>query len=237
MKAALPASLRMSLRARHRDFVFWKAMMRFIRDPAAAIASGSNVISDLKYGWGNEGWSAPEDYLISCLRHALTCNGPILECGSGLTTILVGVIAQKHNNAMWSLEHLQEWCERVDTYLKKYRIDSVRILMGPLKNYADYSWYDPPMDLMPDRFALIICDGPPGGTRGGRYGLAPVLGERLKPGCVILLDDATREQETEIAVRWGVELCASYETIWSSRPFIRMTLLDKSEDSELLKGT
>jgi hypothetical protein len=212
-------------------------MRQFIRDPADTIASKSNVISDLIYGWGNEGWSAPEEYLISCLRNALTCNGPILECGTGLTTILVGVIAQKHNNAMWSLEHLQEWGDRVEKYLKRYRIDSLRVSVRALKNYADYSWYDPPLDLMPDSFALIICDGPPGGTRGGRYGLAPILGERLRPGCVILLDDAAREQEKEIAARWSVELCASYETIWSRKPFIRMALLDKREkDPGLLKG-
>ena len=237
MKPVLPASLRMFLRARHRDFVFWTAMRRFTRNPEAAMSAGSSVIANLIYGWGNEGWSAPEEYLISCIRTALTCNGPTLECGAGLTTILVGVIAQKRNNAMWSLEHLQEWGERVEKYLKRYRIDSVRVSIGALKNYADYSWYDPPLDLMPDHFALIICDGPPGGTRGGRYGLAPILREKLKPGCVILLDDAAREQETKIAARWGVELCASYETIGSRRPFIMMTLLDKREDSGLLKGT
>ena len=109
--------------------------------------------------------------------------------------------------------------------------------MGALKNYSDYSWYDPPLDLMPDNFALIIYDGPPGDGRGGRYGLAPILAKRLKPGCVILLDDAAREQETEIAVRWSVELCARYETVWVRKPFIRMTLLDKrEEDPGLLKG-
>jgi hypothetical protein len=216
----------MFLRARHRDFVFWRAMRRFIGNPEVALAAGSNVIPDFIYGWGNEGWSAPEEYLKNCLRNALTCGGPILECGTGLSTILVGVIAQKHNNAMWSLEHRQEWGERVDTYLKKYRIDSVRIFVGPLKHYANYSWYDPPLDLMPDSFALIICDGPPGDTRGGRYGLAPQLREKLKPGCVILLDDAKREQEIEIAARWSVELCASCEIIWSSNPYIKMTLMD-----------
>jgi len=238
VKTGLPTSLRMFLRARHRDYVFRRAMRRFVRHPEAAMVSDSNVISDLIYGWGNEGWSAPKEFLIDCLRNALTCNGPILECGSGLTTILIGVIAQKCDNAMWSLEHLQEWGERVEKYLKRYRIDSVRVSVGALKNYADYFWYDPPLDLIPDNFALVICDGPPGDTRGGRYGLAPVLGDRLRPGCVILLDDAVREDETEIAARWSVELCASYETIRSDRPFIRMALLDRREEGPgSVKGT
>ena len=38
---------------------------------------------------------------------------------------------------------------------------------------------------------------PPGSTRGGRYGLLTVLGERLAPGCTILLDDAGRPDERE----------------------------------------
>lgn len=157
----MPAASRRFLRIRHRDFVFGRAMNRFLRNPEAALASGSRVVPDLIYGWGSD-WSALDEYLTACVSHALICNGPILECGSGLTTILVGAIAKKRNNTMWSLEHLPEWAERVNKYTRKYDIDSVHISVRPLKDYRDFTWYDPPLDSMPDSFALVICDGPPG---------------------------------------------------------------------------
>jgi hypothetical protein len=58
---------------------------------------------------------------------------------------------------------------------------------------------------MPLEFRLVICDGPPGATAGGRYGLLPVLGERLAAEATILLDDSDREGEAEVLQRWMAE--------------------------------
>jgi hypothetical protein len=80
---------------------------------------------------------------------------------------------------------------------------------------------------MPDSFPLVVCDGPPGSTKGGRYGLVPIMREWLKPGCVILLDDAGREQERAIARRWEAELGASSETLGSIKPYIEMTVMGR----------
>jgi len=71
---------------------------------------------------------------------------------------------------------------------------------------------------------MVICDGPPGATKGGRYGLVPVMKDRLRTGSFILLDDAAREQEQEIARRWMSELDASIETIGDAKPYISLTL-------------
>jgi hypothetical protein len=226
-KAALPLRLRRYLRARHRDLVFRRAMRRYLRDPEAALAPGSAVMPDLVYGWGNNLWSALEEYLTACVRGAMHADGPILECGSGLTSIVVGAIAQRTGNTMWSLEHNPEWSQRVQGCLRRYRIDAVRLFTAPLRDYPDFTWYDPPLDRMPDKFALVVCDGPPYVTRGGRYGLAPVVGDRLMPGCVILLDDAGRQEEREIAGRWEAELGATSEILGDRKPYARMTVLDE----------
>jgi hypothetical protein len=198
-------------------------MERFLKNPEAALAPESGLVPRLIYGWGND-WSAFDEYLIDCLRHALVCKGPILECGSGLTTILVGVIAKKRDNTLWSLEHLPEWGERVTRQIREYGLDSVHLSVRPLKDYPEFTWYDPPLDSMPRKFALVVCDGPPGGTRGGRYGLAAIMNDKLDPGCVILLDDAAWETQQKDAARWGLELGGDYETLGSKKPYIRMIL-------------
>ncbi|HLE56726.1 MAG TPA: hypothetical protein VJB15_06565, partial [Rhodothermia bacterium] len=113
----------------------------------------------------------------------------------------------------------------------KYGVDSVHLSVRPLKDYPDFTWYDPPLDSMPDSFALVICDGPPGGTRGARYGLASIMNTRLRPGCVILLDDAAWETQQNTAARWSAELRATYATLGSRKPYIRMTLTDGRGES------
>jgi len=112
---------------------------------------------------------------------------------------------QKSGNTIWSLEHSQAWGDRTKSYLHKYNINSACLCIKPLKDYGEFSWYDPPFDSMPDKFDMVICDGPPKVTKGGRYGLLPIMRKRLKPNSIILLDDAGREQEQAIFTRWKNE--------------------------------
>jgi predicted O-methyltransferase YrrM len=203
-------------------------MKRFLVDPGGCSYPGSPILSDLIYGWGNESWSALDEYLADCISSALVLSGPILECGSGLSTILVGVVAKRRGQHHWALEHDPEWAARVKRYLSKYKLDLTLIYTHPLRDYGWFCWYEPPLELMADSFALVICDGPPGSTKGGRYGLVSIMRERLRPGCVILLDDAAREQERMIASKWQRELHASIELRGTKKPFIRMTILDST---------
>ena len=135
-----------------------------------------------------------------------------------------GPLQKNEAKSYWVLEHTPEWATKSPKILRRYKLDSVVLCVKPLKDYGDFCWYDAPLESMPGGFALVVCDGPPGCTKGGRYGLVPIMRERLKPGCVILLDDAGREQELAIARRWEVELGASFTILGSAKPHIKMTV-------------
>lgn len=160
------------------------------------------MLQNLSLGWGNDGYAANIDYLEEVAKGAAATNGPILECGSGLTTLLLGMLAGRRGIAVRSLEHSAVWQQRIASLLTKNDIANVEVLSAPLRDYGDFSWYDPPLPKLPDSFQLVVCDGPPGQTKGGRYGLLPVVGERLRAGAVIVLDDADRPGELELVNRW-----------------------------------
>jgi hypothetical protein len=98
------------------------------------------------------------------------------------------------------------------------------VLDSPLGQYGEFDWYCPNMETLPDRFSVVTCDGPPGDTLGGRYGLVPVMHHHLRSGSVILLDDAEREHEQEVAKRWEAELPAKAIWIDGRKPFIRLVV-------------
>lgn len=160
---------------------------------------------DLITGWSNEGFAANLEYLEAVAEHALETKGPVLECGSGVTTILMGILCGKRNIGVWSLEHYDEWRQRVAGVLAENDIAGVHVCAAPLIEYGEFVWYDPPLAQLPETFSLVICDGPPGTIKGGRYGLLPVLGDRLRVGATILLDDAGRPGEAELIRRWENE--------------------------------
>lgn len=220
----LPPQARQWLRRTYDALRFDAALKRFMADPRAAAAPGSALLNELISAWGNTGWSAQHEYLRMCIGDALVSTGPTLECGSGLTTLLLGVVAQLRGREHWALEHLAHWSAKVGRCLARQRLHAVKLCTAPLRSYGAYVWYDPPLSQMPSHFALVVCDGPPADTPGGRYGMVPVMRDHLAPGCVILLDDAVREQERAIARRWQATLGASHQIIGSDKPFIRMVL-------------
>jgi hypothetical protein len=160
-------------------------------------------VSLLRYAWNNDKFSADVDYLMAVAREAERVRGPILECGSGITTLLLGIIAQRRGIEVCTFEHDAKWWAAAKGVLDRCQIHSVRVLQTPLRSYGEFDWYTAPEGL--PSFDLVICDGPPGSTRGGRHGLLPVMRSRLGEGCTILLDDAHRPEERSILSRWTSE--------------------------------
>lgn len=212
------------LLAVHRSMILGSALHELARDPEAALDDDSKVLADLVYGWNNDSWSAETDLLRGCIQEALGIVGPILECGSGLTTLVLGVVAQRTGNRVLTLEHMSEWARRVRVRLERHRIDSVQILESPLIEHGGFSWYEPPLEAMSTTFGLVVCDGPPAQTPGGRYGLIPVMRNCFKAGAVILLDDAEREAEQTTASRWSEELRCQCELRGARKPYFRLVL-------------
>ncbi len=164
-----------------------------------------STLADLRSAWGNVSYSADLDYLEKLMARAVETNSPILECGSGLTTILLGIISGRRGVEVWTFEHDPEWHSMVSQALEKYSIKNVHNCLTPLRNFGEFEWYDPPLKELPFNFGLVVCDGPPGKILGGRYGMLPIVGDRLLPGSIVLLDDAARPIESNTLSRWEKE--------------------------------
>ena len=221
MIANLARPIRQQLRSIHCRLVLQRALLKLRQDPEKCLSPSSSVISDLNYGWQHSGWSASDTFLRGCVREALLSKGSILECGSGLTTLALGVIADVRGVSVLSLEQDEAWANRVRQIASANGIRSVAVHQAPLKDYGGYSWYTMPNERLSKRFSLVICDGPPGDTNGGRYGLFPVAHHTFRDDCVILLDDAIREDEQAIARRWQAEFPLACRAIGEERPFFR----------------
>ena len=208
LKRLIPRSVKRAVRRTYERALAKQVFRRAMRELKAlpeGVKPTRSLLSDLQSGWGNESFAARTDYLEEVAARALAARGPILECGSGLTTILLGWLAGRRGIETWSLEHMPDWHARMSTTLQRYNIPNSHISLAPLREYSEFSWYDPPLTNLPASFYLVICDGPPGTTPGNRYGLLPVLGDRFHRDSVILLDDSNRPAEEAVLNRWSTE--------------------------------
>jgi len=155
VRAVLPKPVRQRLRQAHRTFLLNRSVHRFVRLPQDADPPDS-LWRDMVYGRSNEGWSAGNEYLAAVLRHARTGAGPVLECGSGLSTLVLGLALRHRARAVWSLEHDPFWAERMSALLRSYGVETVDLYAAELRSYGWYAWYQPPLDRMPSDFALVV---------------------------------------------------------------------------------
>jgi predicted O-methyltransferase YrrM len=224
-RAVVPRRAKRYLRERRRRAQFDEAMHRLARsDPLSSGNFPAGLAHQLVVGWANEKMSASEEFLQAIFRYAGESKGPILECGSGLSTLVLGLAAKRNRQRVWSLEDDPFWASVVRAALTRFDIRNVEVCESPLRNYGDFEWYDPPKQRLATEYSLVICDGPQGTTPGGRYGLLPVLGSHLRTGCVILLDDATRAGEQQVLARWQDEMHVSHEVFGSTKPFARLLM-------------
>lgn len=187
----------------HRALVLRKSLAR-----ARDFLEGSGNLPEglgarLSYGWGNEGWAAKPLLLEFLLKELRGFKGTAVECGSGLSSALLSLANASNGTRSVSLEHHREWFDLVGSRLRKLKLDDSGLAFAPLTSYQGFDWYEEhPMLSGLQPFHLVLCDGPPASTPGGRYGLMPRMFSRLAPGALVIVDDSQRPEETRMIARW-----------------------------------
>jgi Methyltransferase domain len=229
VKELVPLRVRKAAREREHAWRVSRALSRGVKGLRERPWGSETIWRDLAVGWDNERWSAGPEYLDAVAAAALGEQGPILECGSGITTLVLATISEYTGSQVLTLEQDERCFELVRSRLRRLGLEA-DVRLTPLRSYGEYDWYDiDPADL--HAFSLVVCDGPPGATRGGRFGLLPVLRERLLPGCAILVDDAARPAEQEILRRWSHDVSLRF-TVRGERPFAVVELAGSGGPSQ-----
>jgi Methyltransferase domain len=200
--------VRDAVRASHQRRLLRGSLSRLERCIRAGDMPGTLLLERLVRGWGNEAWSADSPLLTAMLEWLPKTSGTIAECGSGLSTLVLGLAARASGRLVISLEHDPEWAVRFERSAPEYLRGAVDLCITPIQSYGDFDWYSLEGVQLPADIGFVVCDGPPGGTRGGRFGLGPILTPCLAPRCIVLLDDTQRTSEHDIMLRWCAEFGA-----------------------------
>lgn len=165
----------------------------------------------LMLAWGNIGYAAGFSYLRHMSQKVLGSSGAILECGSGVSTLLIASLTHSARTEVLVLENSDVWHRFMSQVIDALGYDHVKVVYAPLVEYEDFAWYEVGETGLSKPIRLVVCDGPPGKTKGGRYGLLPVMRQYLADNCTVLLDDTHRQAERNIIEEWSdiTELSAS----------------------------
>ncbi len=135
--------------------------------------------------WGNPGWTADAGFLLEVASAVRSRPGPVLDCGSGLSTVVCATLAARHGATVWSLEQDRRWYEYMCRVIVALGLDNVRLSYTPLRSYADFAWFDLGTIELPPHFSTVSCDGP----AVLRSAFPSELYEAWRVGVVIVLKD------------------------------------------------
>jgi len=200
-----------ALRKCAREYLHQRAVRRALKPLRANGKLTIAEIAAFHTAWGNVGFAADRDYLSHLLRLLSTANAPVLECGSGGTTLLANEIGLRRGFKIYSLEQDPEWAQPVQRALTGR--SAVTIFDSPLRTFGGYHWYDVRQTLpLPAHFALVICDGPYISESLGepsysawRYGVLPWFKQTDRTFDALLLDDVNDKRAPAILDRWKRE--------------------------------
>jgi predicted O-methyltransferase YrrM len=152
-------------------------------------------------------WAASPDVLLTLLHHAKQSNPKtILDLGSGMSTLVLAKSAPAAK--VISIDNSAEFAQKTREMLAVHGIVNAEVRVAPLKTHASgVDWYDVSQLADISDIDLLFVDGPPGSKndRARHPALTECL-SKLSPRAVVVIDDAGREGEKDMAQEFAKAL-------------------------------
>jgi len=160
------------------------------------------------------GWAASPDVIRFLVRDILARKPRlVVECGSGASSIWLGLALRRHGGRLVSLEHDQAYAQMSTEMVTAYGLaETVDVRFAPLTDFAvagksgtsaGQPWYDLAAVRDLSGIDLLFVDGPPGDVAPeSRYPALAALLEACSADVMIVLDDADRPEERSTVARW-----------------------------------
>jgi len=191
-------------------------------------------LSRLGQLWGDDAMADRVPYVRGCIAEAARSNGPILQCGGNLASILLGIIchqAQLPRKHLWVLEHDLHWAGVIRSWLERYEIGNAHVISAPAEQYDGFVWYVLDRKRLPAGFALVLCDASAALPSSAR-GVVERIHDRLDDRCVLLARNARRPRDIKSLSDWARTQRAPCVIQDAAEPYVKIALRAQRPDAD-----
>jgi hypothetical protein len=210
----------------------WAYRRQYRLDRAIRAARASNpgplpdiLVAEICETWGDPALNGADGFLTVCLDYASRATGPILQCGAGLQTLLLGLAAERSGVHLWTLEHQPHAANSARSWLQQYEVANAHVITAAADFMEDSVGYVVDVARLPGNFALVICDGSSAVPSSARSLLTRV-GDRLDPQGTVLVHHVKRRRDAEFLTQWAKGQGASMVLKGKTDPFVKIAMRD-----------
>lgn len=165
------------------------------------------------------GWALSPDLALMLRNHVLNKKpNKVIEFGCGSSTVVIAqALREVGKGSLVSIESSREYAEKTAEMLAKNSLSSwVDIVVSQINETEcevrelneKFKWYDietlKKAGILDHQYDFLFVDGPPGSIcKMSRYPALPFLINNISKDALIVLDDARREDEVQIAEEWS----------------------------------
>lgn len=206
-----------------RQHGFDRCIQRIVHGQEQPI-SGS-LIAEAFAHWGDPLSASDESYLRSCLSEIAATNGAILQCGAGLSTLVLGALchgSKTKGHQLWCLEHDRHWANTLRSWLTEYRVANTHVIHSRAQMFEGYAWYSVDTARLAKSYALVLCEGVRASPRGALGALRRLEG-RLASSFVLLARDAGQAAELKLLKSWAEANDAKFVLVDRQEGFVKIS--------------
>lgn len=188
------------------------------------IAATERLAAQLFAHWGDPLQQADERFLRSVLAEARAADGAILQCGSSLTTLILGSICDQDEapkKQLWCLEADPHWASIMRSWLTEYQVSSAHVIHSAAKLFKNYVWYSLDPARLAREYHLVICDGNRASVKGA---VATVhrIADRLAQRFVILIRNVRSAADIRELAAWAKTRDATCVLVDKAEGFVKI---------------
>ncbi|MCB1685245.1 MAG: hypothetical protein KDI31_12190, partial [Pseudomonadales bacterium] len=184
-----------------------------------------SLIAEAFAQWGDPLSASDEGYLRSCLAEVSATSGAILQCGAGLSTLVLGAICHGSNtkgHQLWCLEHDRHWASTIRSWLTEYRVANTHVIHSRAQMFEGYTWYSVDTARLAKTYSLVLCEGVRASPRGA-FGALRRLEGHLASSFVMLARDAGQAADLKLLKSWADANEAKFVLVDRQEGFVKIS--------------
>ncbi len=218
------ATLRARASALARQYRLDRALRRAL-EPAPGLID-ERLIEEICDAWGSPESYAVDGHLRALLAEVPKAHGHVLQCGAGLTTVLLAVALAHRGVHLWALESNAQSAAAVRSWLAQYELNQAHVVTARAEIGRAGVGYAVDVGRIKGPLSLVICEASQ--AHPGNAGwILPRIADRLDPKAVVMVCDVRKREEVDAVAAWCRASDASFVVRGKTDRYVKVVLRDK----------